>query len=61
MNFSTKLKAALTPKEKTFTESDKKYFADIRWENAKRLASELKFPECERLVANIDKNHGRYH
>ena len=61
MNLSTKLKAALTPKEKHFTESDKKYFADIRWKNAKRLANELKFSECEKLVANIDRDHGKYH
>ena len=59
MNLSTKLKAALTPKETFFTENNKRYFADIRWANAKRLVNELKFSECQKLVANIDKDHRR--
>ena len=60
MNLSAKPKAAMTPKETFFTVTDKKYFADPRWALAKKLAREVKYPECQKMVAKIDKDHGRY-
>jgi len=59
MNLSLELKRALTKEETFFTVTDKKHFADPRWKEATNLASVAKYPECQRLVANIDRDYGR--
>jgi len=60
MELSAKLRAALAPANAMFTESDRRYFNDHRWEYASELAKEMRWPECQRLVAKIDKDFGRY-
>ncbi|MHA1194191.1 MAG: hypothetical protein ACTSP9_18220 [Promethearchaeota archaeon] len=61
MKLSKELKRALIKKETFFTKEDEKYFADPRWAKATKLTSEAKYPECQMLVASIDKDHGRYY
>jgi len=61
MNLSKELKRALIKKETFFTKEDEKYFADPHWTHATKLTFEAKYPECQMLVAEIDKDHRRYY
>jgi len=58
MEISAKLKAALNPEKALFSTGDRNYFADPRWETARKLANESKYAECQRLVAKIDRDFG---
>lgn len=63
MKLSTKLKAAMAKEEeKIFSKEDQKYFDDPQWEEAKNLAHQLRFPECQKIVETIDRRYGKiYH
>lgn len=39
--------------------TDQKYFDDVRWKEAIKLVDEARFTECQKLVAQIGKDHGR--
>lgn len=39
--------------------TDQEYFDDVRWKEATKLADEARFPECQKLVAQINKEHER--